>query len=911
MELLDHSITICSTARLVRGIALRDRQHQELQGVAQWRASEAYTLQEWLHNLIMHATLLGEVASDALPSLTLSAVAESFLWEQAISACLATHEAAALFDIRALAKSAMEANQLLCDWQITESEMQQFIFSQETRQFLRWRASFQLLCSQKNAVEASRLMAMQITLIEQQVFKFPLQIVLTGFDRITPLEQRLFSHLQRCGVVLDKLTPDINNSTQVTSYALSDSHAECRAAVAWAQQQLAANPDAQLAIISPVLGNVRRELADLLDDTFHADSIQPRSFERPRCYDFSLGLALSEYPIVHSALQLLKLATSRANLSFDTVTPVLQDVYWGDPSELDARAQLDAYVRQHLSSTYRLDSLSKQASKLDADGIKLGTFIKHLGFIVQFQQAEMQWQLPSVWVSTLVALLDQLNWSKSRNQNNRGLSSHEYQTQQAFFKNLNALATLDGILGKISASGALQKITELCNAAIFQAEATGETHIQILGLLETPAMQLDAIWAMNMNDQNWPAPVRLNPLLPADLQRSRGTPNASASMQTEFAAMVQQRLLLSAPHFVFSYALKEDDRELRASPLLAPWPPETKIPLGIITLSERLALPAAMQMVNDSIAPPILADEVVRGGVKLFATQAICPAWAFYQYRLGAKKLETPVDGLDNMARGSLLHQVLQFFWQDCQTLTQLKAMSDLQRLTAIEQAIEKSIQAMKPQLGFSLPAQLLVLERQRLLQIVQFWLDLELGRADFTVKACEQKHTLVIEGLTLNLSIDRIDTLADGGLVVIDYKTSSTVATKSWSDDRIAEPQLPIYASLALQGERVVAVCFGKIRSDETKFIGLSADEGVLPEVKAFEALSANSAFARFKDWDELFQHWQLSLKVIAQEIKSGEASVTFKQISDLDYCEVKPLLRLSERRMQYERLQAQLALD
>ena len=149
MELLPHSITICSTARLVRGIALRDRQHLELEGVAQWQASEAYTLQEWLHNLILHATLLGELPSDALPSLTLSAVAEAFLWEQAISACLATHEAAALFDIGALAKSAMEANQLLCDWQIAESEMQQFFIGQETRQFLRWRASFQLLCSQK------------------------------------------------------------------------------------------------------------------------------------------------------------------------------------------------------------------------------------------------------------------------------------------------------------------------------------------------------------------------------------------------------------------------------------------------------------------------------------------------------------------------------------------------------------------------------------------------------------------------------------------------------------------------------------------------------------------------------------------------------------------------------------------
>jgi len=911
MPLSAHTITICSTARLVRGMRLRDRHYQQLQGEVQWQASEVYTLHEWLNNLILHATLLGELASDSLPRKTLSPVAEAFLWEQAISACLAKHEAAALFDIRALAKSAMEANQLLCDWQIADSDLQQFFIGQETQQFLRWRAGFQLLCSQKNAVEAARLMAMQIAQIEQKSFNFPLQIVLAGFDRITPLQQRLINHLQGCGVVVEKFTPNNNNHTQVTSYALSDSHAECRAAVAWAKQQLAVNPHAQLAIITPVLGNVRRELVDLLDDNFHTDTIQPRCFERNRCYDFSLGLALSEYPIVHSALQLLKLATSRSNLSFDAFTSVLQDVYWGDLAELDARAQLDAYLRQHLSSSYRLDSLLNQASKLDADGIKLGTLIKHLRLIVQFQQAQIQWQLPSVWVSALVVLLDQLNWSKSRNHDNRGLSSHEYQTQQAFFKNLNELATLDSILGKISASGALQKITELCNAAMFQAEATGETHIQILGLLETPAMQLDAVWAMNMNDQHWPAPVRLNPLLPAELQRILGTPNASASIQAEFATLVQQRLLQSAPHFVFSYALKEDDRELRASPLLASWIPETQSPVSITTLSERLSLPTTMQMLDDCVAPPVLVDEVVRGGVKLIATQAICPAWAFYRYRLGASKLETPIDGLDSMERGSLLHQVLQIFWQDCQTLAQLKTMSAEQRLIEINQAIEKSIQELKYGLINSLPIQVLDIERQRLVKIVQLWLNLELGRSDFRVKACEQKHTLVIEGLTLNFSIDRIDTLADGGLVVIDYKTSSMVATKSWADDRIAEPQLPIYASLALNNEHVVAVCFGKVRSDDTKFVGLSFEDGVLPEVKAFDSLPANSAFARFNNWDGLLKHWQVSLKIIAQEIKSGEASVTFNKISDLNYCEVKPLLRLPERRMQFERLQSQLTND
>ena len=911
MPLSVPSITICSTARLVRGMRLRDRHYQQLQGQVQWQASEVYTLHEWLNNLILHATLLGELASDALPSITLSPVAEAFLWEQAISACLAKHEAAALFDIRALAKSAMEANQLLCDWQISESDVQQFFIGQETYQFLRWRAGFQLLCSQKNVVEVPRLMAMQIAHIEQKSFNFPFQIFLAGFDRITPLQQRFINHLQTCGVVVEKLTPNSNKPTEVKSYALSDTHAECRAAVAWAQQQLVLNPHAQLAIITPALGNVRRELADLLDDTFHADTIQPRCFERSRCYDFSLGLVLSEYPIVHSALQLLKLATSRSNLSFDAVTSVLQDVYWGDFAELDARAQLDAYLRQHLSSSYQMDSLLKQASKLSADGIQLDTLIKHLGFIVQFHQAEIQWQLPSDWLSALVILLDQLNWSKSRNHDNRGLSSHEYQAQQAFFKKLNELAGLDSILGKISAGGALQKITELCNAAMFQAESTGETHIQILGLLETPAMELDAVWAMNMNDQHWPTPVRLNPLLPAELQRSLGTPNSSAGIQAEFAALVQQRLLQSAPHFVFSYSLKEDDRELRASPLLASWMPSTQTPLSLNSLSERLSLPATMQMLDDCVAPPVLVDEVVRGGVKLIATQAICPAWAFYQYRLGANRLETPIDGLDSMERGSLLHHVLQIFWQSCQTLSQLKTMSAEQRLVAINQAIEKSIQALKHRLINSLPMPVLVIERERLIKIVQFWLDLELERSDFRVKACEQKHTLVIEGLTLNFSIDRIDALSDGGLVVIDYKTSSMVATKSWADDRIGEPQLPIYASLALNNEQVVAVCFGKIRSDETKFVGLSAEEGVLPEVKAFNSLPTNSGFARFNNWDELLQHWRVSLKKIALEIKTGEASVTFKKISDLEYCEVKPLLRLPERRMQFERLQSQLNID
>jgi exodeoxyribonuclease-5 len=175
-------------------------------------------------------------------------------------------------------------------------------------------------------------------------------------------------------------------------------------------------------------------------------------------------------------------------------------------------------------------------------------------------------------------------------------------------------------------------------------------------------------------------------------------------------------------------------------------------------------------------------------------------------------------------------------------------------------------------------------------------------------VDSCEKKFELEVEGLKLNLSIDRIDKLSEGGLVVIDYKTSSIVTTASWAEDRITEPQLPIYVVLALKYEQVEAVSFAKIRSDEIKFIGLSAEEGVLPKVTALEKVTKSSAFYEFSDWDALLEHWYTSLINIAQEIKEGIASVTISNEADLVYCDVKPLLRLPERLLQFEHMQASL---
>ncbi|MSP86709.1 MAG: hypothetical protein EXR38_06345 [Methylotenera sp.] len=909
MPLSPNIDTICSTARLVRGVTLQYQQQALKAGASLWQAAEIFTLPQWLDALIGNAALLGLLPADALPVMTLSPIAEAYLWEQAIETCLAKHEASALFDIRAMAKTAIEANNLMLNWQISEADINQPFITQETRQFLRWRHTFETLCAKQNALEASRLVALHIALITQyqqaisQVLTLPAKINLAGFDRITPLEKSLFDGLKACGVQVEMLSTSTVNQPKIAYYAIADAQQECRAAVAWAKQKLANNPQAQLAIISPVLSNIRRLLTDLLDDAFHPEALHSSLFEAPRCYDFSLGLSLTEYPLVHSALRLLRLATTKALLRFDEITPILQDVHWGCVAEIDARAQLDAYARKHLNASYPLAALTKQASRLQSHGIQLEGLSTHLALLDQFQQKSKSRQLPSAWVTAFVSLLETINWAKVR-----ALSSHEYQMQQAFYKSLNELGALDVLLGKVSAGEALQKIAELCSATMFQPESTGEVHIQVLGLLETPAVALDAVWALNMNDQHWPPAVRLNPLLPAELQRSRGTPNASASVQSQFAALVQQRLVTCATEVVFSYALKEDDRELRSSPLLADQVLSAQQADTMQTLAESLAKPAIMQMLDDFMAPPVLPEEKVRGGVKLFATQAICPAWAFYQYRLGAGKLDLPIDGLDNMSRGSLLHKVLQFFWQDCQSLSHLKAMTSAQRVAAIQMAIAKSIAVLGHESDFHIPAQVMQIEQQRLQQLIDVWLDLELDRADFTVTACEKAYALDVDGLALNLTIDRIDTLATGDLVVIDYKTGSSVTNRSWADERIAEPQLPIYTVLALMHEEVAAVCFAKIRTEDSKFIGLSAEAGVLPAVTDLSKVTANSAFQRFSDWDELLEHWYRSLSHIAQEIKAGEASVSISKEIDLAYCDVKPLLRLPERLLQFEHRQAAL---
>jgi len=168
-----------------------------------------------------------------------------------------------------------------------------------------------------------------------------------------------------------------------------------------------------------------------------------------------------------------------------------------------------------------------------------------------------------------------------------------------------------------------------------------------------------------------------------------------------------------------------------------------------------------------------------------------------------------------------------------------------------------------------------------------------------------------------ITLIIDRIDQLEDGSRIVIDYKTGRKPDTRNWAQSRITEPQLPVYAAFVLsspdpadtagsQGAEISAIAFAMVKLEEHGFAGL-ANGNVLPAMPVLDDKKTREVFSEemFPDWHSVLAHWRSSITAVVDELKRGEAAVLVQDENELAYCEVLPLLRLPERRLQFERMQ------
>jgi len=886
---LSDCLFLCATTRLAQTL------RGELpagQGV--WLTRQALTGGQWLASLAEEA-MLGGLAD--LP-LALDPFAERLLWEKVIAASLT--EAAPLFDIQGMAAAAAEAQALSRIWTIRPDGS---ALSDEAELFVGWQAEFEKRCRSKGWIDQAGLHRQVVDLIAAGHFVLPERIAFVGFDRYTPLEDDLMAALAGRGVAIDSQAGHPVDDSRQQVLACADGEAECHAVVAWAQAQLAANPAGRIGIVAPDLAKVRDRLEFLLDDALHPALIRPDAAEVPRCFNFSLGRALSDLPLIRVALDLLALGSGRAKLEQSRLSALLLAGGWSaGEAEADGRARLDAAMRRDLPYFTTLPALTRLARRLaegegghEGEATLCPQTVDALEAFAETAAAASRKLLPGQWAGVFRACLKAAGWP-----GDRPLSSHEFQARRAFGEVLDGMARLDELLGPLAFAEAVHRLAQLCRQRLFQPETRGRPAIQVLGVLESAGLAFDALWVMGMNDDLWPPAPRPNPLLPAERLRAVGAAHASAEVELDFARRVHARLAHSAPLVTFSFARADGNRVLRPSPLIAGIPLADTAPGEVRRLATRLADEsiAAIELIDDAMAPPVAAGEKVSGGSWVLRAQAICPAWAYYQFRLGGAAMDEPVEGLDPAARGTLVHEALEAFWTAYGSSAALAALGDAARQQAIDEAVLKALQNFELDRRLTLPARFRELEAARLGKLLAVWLAIEARReVGFTVLACEQAAEVEIEDIKVKMVVDRIDQLADGRQIIIDYKTGAAIDTKNWAAQRITEPQLPIYA--ALVNEDVAAVVFAKVLLDKPGFAGVADEKDILPGVQGIGD-DKQKIFdpAEFPDWIAVITHWRERLHAVAKEVKEGRAGVVFADEKGLQYCEVIPLLRLPERR-------------
>lgn len=908
------SVVICATQRLAQTLA---QAHDALANTpTSWLTLQTSTFGQWLQHYFHDLTLRGEEPALVNDLMVLDGFQERLLWEQVIHQDLGANEAM-LFDISALATTAAEAHALMINWEIEPLRNSDHYFASiEQQRFAQWQEAFLSRCAAIQRIDSARLNAALIDHLQAAHRLLPQQIVFAGFDHYTPLEQRLQATLLQVGCTLGELN-DSGNRIQASRRILgtTDLAAECRAIAHWAKAQLGRRPDVRLGIVVPNVATYQYPLADALEDVIDPSLVLPRHARSQRPYNISLGQPLASTPLVQAALELLRIAAQPHAVEQSQIRNLLESPYWSSSTEQEARARLDVALRTGVAPKAPIQRYRDYAEYiLHKQSLTAPALIAHLTAIDLASRKLGKTRLPSDWRQTMISILTRGGWLSDT-----ALDSEAFQAREAFGKALDQLAQLDPITERMTFGKSVSLLSQLCAEQLFQPKTRGTPPIQILGMLEASGLHFDALWVAGLTSLAWPPAANPNPLLPIESLRAAQAPNASADVQLDFALRIQARLLESADDITLSYPCSEDGSEREASALIRDLddeqvaePPPVPWVAQVCARAE-----APLESLRDIQAPPVRDGDRVSGGTALLKAQAICPAWGFYQYRLGAKALETPVEGLDARKRGTLTHDTLEFFWQRTVSLSALKQMSNEERRSAVESAARSALErfnenrrqeALKPRQA--------ILEQRRLERLMEIWLQTELKReVPFSVLEAEGKREVNVAGIAAHMRIDRIDQLEDGRLLIIDYKTGADIDTRNWAGDRITEPQLPIYAAIAEHPAQtdIAGVAFGQIHLDGAGFKGINQDDGLLPNVHALDSKRGRRIFPEtaFPDWASLLAHWQAAITRIAAEVHAGHAAICLTHEDDLRYCDVKPLLRLAERQRQFEKSHSVRAHD
>ena len=346
-------------------------------------------------------------------------------------------------------------------------------------------------------------------------------------------------------------------------------------------------------------------------------------------------------------------------------------------------------------------------------------------------------------------------------------------------------------------------------------------------------------------------------------------------------------LMASAHEVIVSWPQRRGDEPLRPSPLIAnlplvAWPEEDAADAW-----RDMQNAGKLEKITDAQGPPLSDPGKLRGGTRLFTDQSNCAFRAFAIHRLGAINVHSPGEGIDARTRGILVHRVLEGIWRSLESRHALAALDSKSRHALIAANVAEalaSVSTLKPSVFTERFTQI---EGQRLEALMHEWLAQEQARPDFKVLAREQTVSLNVSPITVIGKLDRVDELADGTLVVIDYKTGD-INPKDWLGDRPRDPQLPLYS--LNYDKQLGGLLLARVNRHRCAWAGVVVNPELIPGTQASHDLSGQDL-----SWDALRAQWSKMAEGLAAAIMAGDASVD-PLPKACDYCHLAGLCRVNE---------------
>ena len=858
--------------RLARFLHQQYDRAQHLAGRHVWPTASILPYSAWLR-LLWEEALEGGIAADR--ALLVEDVQSAWLWLDIVEA-----DNTVLLDEPGAAQLAADAWTTLHAWGESGDSWRAWERREEDRDdtatFASWAKSYAEQLAGLGAVDGAQL-ADALAPMAALVPAWRRETIFAGFIEFTPQQRRLRTALITAGIPWRDARDEVAVAAHVARVAAGTVREELIAALAWARGHRVLASSGSIGIVVENLAERREEVAALADEILEPALMLPAADTALRPFDISLGVPLADIPLARTALDLIALAASDEESG--AVAAALRSPYLPDAErQWTKRAAIE---RGWLGDGRRRVSMSDAIAALERHSPEISARWRAGRDRLLSRPAT-----PREWVDSWREWLAAAGWPGSRS-----LDSAEYQAHGAWEKLLGEFATLGAVASRCTRTTAVARLRELARATLFQPEGNAAP-IQILGMLEGSGLAFSALWVAGMTAERWPPAPRPNPLLPLRWQRERSVPRSSARRELEFARAITARFAGAAAEVVFSAAAHDGDRPLSMSSLILPYPQHQGAE-NCDSWVQIVHRSAALEAVRDERAPRMAEGAVAPGGSRLLQSQSDCPFQAVARHRLLADAWPAPLAGLSPQERGLIVHASFASFWKTIGDHASLVALTNDALDDHIDRAVRDGIAELRPARWRGLPGVVRAGEATRVSKVLKAWLRVDRARPAFRVSSIESKTLLRLSGIALDVRLDRVDALADGGWAIIDYKTGNADPPQQWFDPRPRSAQLGLYA-LSRRDEDpdvpVRAIAYGELRPDEVRARGIASDAAAWPELKELASLGL------FDSWSELEEWWRAHLGALATEVREGRASVTPRAAHPVPCrtCCLQPLCRI-----------------